>query len=48
MNTAFFEEQGWDCFFAGGSDSDNPYAESDVRHYHWHNGFVAAQFNSTL
>ena len=48
MNDDFFRELGWDCFYSGGSINDNPYPETDVRHWKWREGFNNAKFNSQL
>tara|TARA_R110000850_G_scaffold37974_2_gene99542 strand:- start:4 stop:150 length:147 start_codon:yes stop_codon:yes gene_type:complete len=48
MNRDFFKEEGWDCFYSGGSEIDNPYPDTDARNHQWSIGFNDARFNSKL
>lgn len=39
----FYNEQGWFCFYNGGSKLDNPYERNDKRFYSWLAGYKAAK-----
>jgi len=48
MNKEYFYELGWDAYYNGHSESDNPYPETDMRHCPWDDGFNGARFNSGI